>query len=73
MPATKCLLFKRYVRIELNMWRHTLCEAVIMVIMVLIILLNPIAHSKHLLYSPKHHQDEQSIESNKLEDLEILT
>lgn len=73
MPATTGLLFKRYVRIELNLWRRTLFEAVTLVIMVLVILLNPIAHSKRLLYNRREATNEQSIVSHKLEDISILT
>ncbi|XP_017056334.1 phospholipid-transporting ATPase ABCA3 [Drosophila ficusphila] len=73
MPATKGLLFKRYVRIELNLWRRTLFEIVALVIMVLVIVLNPIAHSKRLLYMSTDNENEQSIVSHKLQDISILT
>jgi len=73
MPATKGLLFKRYIRIELNLWRRTLFEIITMLIMVLVILLNPIAHSRRLLYTSHEHENEQSIVSHKLQDINILT
>ncbi|XP_043660615.1 phospholipid-transporting ATPase ABCA3 [Drosophila teissieri] len=73
MPATKGLLFKRYIRIELNLWRRTLFEIVALVIMVLVIFLNPIAHSKRLLYAKTDNENEQSIVSHKLQDINILT
>ncbi|KAH8409300.1 hypothetical protein KR009_012306 [Drosophila setifemur] len=73
MPATTGLLFRRYVRIELNLWRRTLFEAVTLVIMVLVILLNPIAHSKRLLYSRSEKSNEQTIVSHKMGDINILT
>ncbi|KAH8252511.1 hypothetical protein KR032_000293 [Drosophila birchii] len=72
MPATKGLLFKRYVNIELNMWRHTLFEAVALIIMVLIILLNPILHAKRLLYKRSDVEKGRSIDSHALGDLSIL-
>ncbi|KAH8390010.1 ABC transporter A family member 1 [Drosophila serrata] len=72
MPATKGLLFRRYIGIELNMWRHTLFEAVALIIMVLVILLNPIAHSKRLLYKRTGTEKGKSIESHTLTDLSIL-
>ncbi|KAH8236950.1 hypothetical protein KR038_000867 [Drosophila bunnanda] len=72
MPATKGLLFRRYIGIELNMWRPTLFEAVALIIMVLVILLNPIAHSKRLLYKRSEHEKGQSIDSHTLGDLGIL-
>ncbi|KAH8304374.1 hypothetical protein KR059_007590 [Drosophila kikkawai] len=72
MPATKGLLFKRYIRIELNMWRHTLFEAIALIIMLLVILLNPIAHSKRLLYKRSDNEKGQSIDSHTLGDLRIL-
>jgi len=73
MPASKGLLFKRYIRIELNLWRRTLFEIVALVIMVLVIFLNPIAHSKRLLYTTTENENEQSIVSHKLQDINILT
>ncbi|XP_017124914.1 phospholipid-transporting ATPase ABCA3 [Drosophila elegans] len=73
MPATKGYLFKRYIRIELNLWRRSLFEAITLVIMVLVIMLNPIAHSKQLLYMSNDKENEQIIVSHKLQDINILT
>ncbi|EDV47605.2 ATP-binding cassette sub-family A member 3 [Drosophila erecta] len=73
MPATKGLLFKRYIRIELNLWQRTLFEIITLVVMVLVIFLNPIAHSKKLLYTTTENEDEQSIVSHKLQDINILS
>ncbi|KAH8273383.1 hypothetical protein KR018_002046 [Drosophila ironensis] len=73
MPATTGLLLQRYVRIEINLWRRTLFEAVALVIMLLVILLNPIAHSKRMLYTHHVTINEQTIATHKLEDINILT
>ncbi|KAH8284773.1 hypothetical protein KR054_000927 [Drosophila jambulina] len=72
MPATRGLLFKRYFLIELNMWRYTLFEAVALIIMVLVILLHPIAHSKRLLYKRSETEKGKTIDSHTLGDLSIL-
>ncbi|XP_068154604.1 phospholipid-transporting ATPase ABCA3 [Drosophila tropicalis] len=73
MPATFGLLFKRNVRIELGLWRHTLIEIIALVVMLFMILVNPITHSKRLLYSHSDYEGEQSIVSHKLDDINILT
>ncbi|EDW65658.1 phospholipid-transporting ATPase ABCA3 [Drosophila virilis] len=73
MPATFGLLFKHNVRIELALWKRTVFECIIIFIMLIVILENPISHSKRLLYSRTDYEGDKTIVSHKLDDLNILT
>lgn len=73
MPATFGLLFKHNVQIELALWKRTVFECIIIFIMLIVILENPISHSKRLLYSRTDYEGDRTIVSHKLDDLNILT
>ncbi|XP_030245571.1 ATP-binding cassette sub-family A member 3 [Drosophila navojoa] len=73
MPATFGLLFQHNVQIELALWRRTLFEWIIVIIMLILILANPIFYSKRALYSRTDYEGDQTIVSHKLDDINILT
>ncbi|EDW27106.1 GL16574 [Drosophila persimilis] len=73
MTASFCLLFKRYIQIERNLWRRVLFEAIVMVIIMILIQGNPIAHTKQLLFPRAKSDRDHVIVSHKLDDLDILS
>ncbi|XP_002133848.2 ATP-binding cassette sub-family A member 2 [Drosophila pseudoobscura] len=73
MTASFCLLFKRYIHIERNLWRRVLFEAIVMVIIMILIQGNPIAHTKQLLFPRAKSERDHVIVSHKLDDLDILS
>jgi len=73
MPSTYGLLFKYNAQIELSLWRRTLFETILVFIMLLLILVNPISYTKKLLYSRYYFEGDHSMESHKLDDINIIT
>lgn len=73
MPATFGLLFRQNVNIELSLWRRTVFETITVLIMLVIILINPISHSKKLLYSRQDYEGDQTMVPHKLDNIQILT
>ncbi|KAH8387874.1 hypothetical protein KR093_009983, partial [Drosophila rubida] len=73
MPATFYLLFTHNVNIEVALWRRTLIETITVLFLLGIILGNPIAYTKSLLYSRHYSEGDQEIISHKLDDINLLT
>ncbi|SPP78075.1 ABC transporter A family member 2 [Drosophila guanche] len=73
MTARFGLLFKRYIQIEKNQWRRVLFEAIVMVIIMILIQGNPIAHTKQLLFPRADTDREHVVVAHKLNDLDILS
>ncbi|KAH8416825.1 hypothetical protein KR222_006445 [Zaprionus bogoriensis] len=73
MPATFGLLFHQNMIIELSLWRRTVFEIITVFIMLIIILVNPVSHSKKLLYSRQDYKGDPTMIPHKLDDINILT
>lgn len=73
MPATLDVLLRHNINIEMSIWRRTVFETITVLIILVIILVNPISHSKKLLYSRQDFEGDQTMVSHKLDNIETLT
>ncbi|XP_030386748.1 ATP-binding cassette sub-family A member 3 [Scaptodrosophila lebanonensis] len=73
MPAEFGVLFKRNWKMEISLWRRILFESIIIIIMLIVILVNPITHSKRMLYARNELSSDMGIVSHSLGDINILT